>query len=269
MNRNQESIEQLKRLTQSAKNFYGNNYSPGFISHKNDVKHYLGEEYIPYDWGDDIDSPANDEYKKVYMNKNPNYNFLQKTQTQNLMQTPKPMQQTTQFQAPKPQTMKTQPTGLMPKQKLKGFGDYMVDYKEIANKIWDGAVKNYPIYKIGDAAGTLHAVKQNMDQHNLINGDNYYHRLGMCLNGQKDAETAVYSFLGGLAKEPADIAKKTYKDVRDGKAFWGSLWDNIKGSGKDIYNNYEATVYGLTNPDKDCRIWLEDLDINTNTWRNK
>ena len=33
--------------------------------------------------------------------------------------------------------------------------------------------------------------------------------------------------------------------------------------------DYEATVYGLTNPDKDCRIWLKDLDINTNTWRNK
>ena len=142
MNRNQESIEQLKRLTQSAKNFYGNNYSPGFISHKNDTKHYLGEEYIPYDWGDDIDSPANDEYKKVYMNKSPNYNFSQKPQTQNLMQTPKPMQQTTQFQAPKPQTMKTPTlsTSLMPKQKLKGFGDYMADYKEIANKIWDSAL---------------------------------------------------------------------------------------------------------------------------------
>ena len=108
MNRNQESIEQLKRLTQSAKNFYGNNYSPGFISHRNDTKHYLGEEYIPYDWGDDIDNPVNDEYKKVYMNKKPNYDFL-----------------------PKPQTQKIQPktlsTGLMPKQKLKGFGDYMAE----------------------------------------------------------------------------------------------------------------------------------------------
>ena len=50
-------------------------------------------------------------------------------------------------------------------------------------------------------------------------------------------------------------------------------WENIKKHGKDslkdLYNNYEATVYGLTNPDKDCRIWLKDLDINTNTWRNK
>ena len=128
MNRNQDSIEQLKRLTQSAKNFYGNNYSPGFISHRNDTKHYLGEEYIPYDWGDDIDSPANDEYKNVYLNKNPNYDFTPKTQ--NLMQTPKPLQPTTQFQAPKPQTMKTPTlsTSLMPKQKLKGFGDYMADY---------------------------------------------------------------------------------------------------------------------------------------------
>ena len=108
MNRNQESIEQLKRLTQAAKNFYGNNYSPGFISHKNDVRHYLGEEYIPYDWGDDIDSPANDEYKKVYMNKNPNYDFSQKPQTQKIQP-------------------KTLSTGLIPKQKLKGFGDYMAE----------------------------------------------------------------------------------------------------------------------------------------------
>jgi hypothetical protein len=108
-----------------------------------------------------------------------------------------------------------------------------------------------------------------MEQHNLINGDNYYHRLGMCLNGQKDAETAVYSFVDGFAKEGYDFVIKNYKDIKTNNFSWENIKKHGKDSLKDLYNNYEATVYGLTNPDKDCRIWLKDLDINTNTWRNK
>lgn len=36
--------------------------------------------------------------------------------------------------------------------------------------------------------------------------------------------------------------------------------DTIKDSLKDIGNNWQGTVYGVMNPDKDCKVWLEDLD---------
>lgn len=57
--------------------------------------------------------------------------------------------------------------------------------------------------------------------------------------------------------------------IKKYKIFWPSFGEILKDSGKDMKNNYEGVVYGLQNPDKSCRIWLNDLDINTNTWRNK
>ncbi|MBQ8870697.1 MAG: hypothetical protein IJ019_04905 [Alphaproteobacteria bacterium] len=151
----------------------------------------------------------------------------------------------------------TQTQNLAPKQNLKGFGN-------IANNIWDNTLSNYPTYKMGDAFGTLHATKRDMDmdKHNLINGDNYYHRLGMCLNGQKGLDSAIYSFGAGILKEGIDLYKKSIKGNQPWKK---SLSDSFK----DIKNNYEGTFYGLTNPDENCRVWLKDLDINTNTWKNK
>ena len=35
---------------------------------------------------------------------------------------------------------------------------------------------------------------------------------------------------------------------------------SLSDSYKDMKNNFEGLNYGLNNPDKDCRVWLEDLD---------
>ena len=145
----------------------------------------------------------------------------------------------------------------------------MADYKEIANKIWDSAFQYLPTSRMGDVAGTLHAVKQNMDQHNLIKGDNYYHRLGMCLNGQKGLDSALYSFGAGLLKEGYDLARKNHQDYKNNNLSWENFKNHVKDSVKDIKNNYEGTYYGLTNPNESCKMWLNDLDVNTNEWRNK
>ncbi len=111
---------------------------------------------------------------------------------------------------------------------------------------------------------TLKDAKKEMEQHNLINGDNYYHRLGMCRIGQMGGVGSVLSpRIGealGWAKEAHDIYKKSIK----GNAPW---CDTLLDSFKDLNNNYESMDWGLKNPDKDCRIWLKDLDINSNTWR--
>ena len=140
-----------------------------------------------------------------------------------------------------------------------GNRDLIADYKEIVKNIMKKAYEDYPVVKIGDAAGTLHAAKKEMDKTNLINSDNYYHRLGMCLNGQKGLDSAIYSLGWGLLKEGYDIARKTYNG--------NNLADTLTDSFKDMQNNVEGLRYGLTNPDKSCRIWLNDLDINTNSWK--
>ena len=140
-----------------------------------------------------------------------------------------------------------------------GNRDIIADYKEIVKNIMKKAYEDYPVVKIGDAAGTLYAAKKEMDKANLINSDNYYHRLGMCLNGQKGLDSAIYSLGWGLLKEGYDIARKTYNG--------NNLADTLTDSFKDMQNNVEGLRYGLTNPDKSCRIWLNDLDINTNSWK--
>ena len=89
------------------------------------------------------------------------------------------------MQEPK-QVQQNQP--LIPKQKNN-------DCNNTLSKIWKNTLSNYPTYKIGDAFGTLHATKKDMDNHNLINGDNYYHRLGMCLNAQKGFEVDAVELL--------------------------------------------------------------------------
>ena len=55
------------------------------------------------------------------------------------------------------------------------------------------------------------------------------------------------------------------KSIKGNKPWKESLSDSLK----DLQNNYEGTFYGLTNPDENCRVWLKDLDINTNKWKNK
>lgn len=145
----------------------------------------------------------------------------------------------------------------------------MADMQEIVENIMAKAFEDYPTVKMGDAAGTLYAAKKELNQRNLINGDNYYHRLGMCLNGQKGLESSLYSLFGGLLNEAKDVGLKSYDALKSDKPFWPSFWEILKDSGKDMKNNFEGSFWGLQNPDKSCRIWLKDLDINTNSWRNK
>lgn len=130
----------------------------------------------------------------------------------------------------------------------------MQAYKDILKD----AVSEYPPVKIGEVAGTLHAAKKEMDAVKKDGYDNYAHRLGMCLNAQRGLDSAAYSFIGGVLKEIYDIARKTPKK---------GIKEALKDSKKDMKNNIEGIIYGLTNPDKSCRIWLEDLDYGENEWK--
>lgn len=130
----------------------------------------------------------------------------------------------------------------------------------IMNIVFKGSEAfNFP-YRMGETLGTLKAAKDEMEQRNLIGGDNYSHRLGMCLNAQDGIDKAIYSLGFGLAKELlVDYPKKTLKGVSQIKI--------LKDGLKDMGNNIEGDVWGLTNPDKSCRIWLNDLDLSSNTWK--
>ena len=69
-----------------------------------------------------------------------------------------------------------------------------------------------------------------------------------------------------LAVLAESIARKITYDVADfikKTARGNPVLDTIKDSLKDIGNNWQGTVYGVMNPDKDCKVWLEDLD-----WKN-
>lgn len=135
--------------------------------------------------------------------------------------------------------------------------------KQMYLKILNDAVDDYPTVKMGDALGTLYAAKKEMDAIKKDGYDNYAHRLAMCLNAQKGLDSAVYSLGFGVGKEMKDIFCKT-TGWCDRKT---TLLDALKDSYKDMGNNIEGIDYGLTNPDKSCRIWLKDLDYGANKWK--
>lgn len=142
--------------------------------------------------------------------------------------------------------------------------------KQMYLKILNDAVDDYPTVKMGDALGTLYAAKQEMDQVKKDGYDNYAHRLGMCLNAQKGLDSAVYSLGLGVGKEIKDIYNKTHGYTNPKEFFTDfipSLYIALMDSYKDMGNNIEGIDYGLTNPDKSCRIWLKDLDYGANKWK--
>ena len=111
---------------------------------------------------------------------------------------------------------------------------------------------------------TLKDAKQEMDRINMVGYDNYAHRLAMCRIGQMGASGSILSprigEILGLGKEAYDIYNKSVKGSRP----WSkTLYDSFK----DLNNNYESLNWGLNNPDKDCRIWLKDLDFRENEWK--
>ncbi len=151
----------------------------------------------------------------------------------------------------------------------------------LSQKIVDKALGGLPEYQ------ALLKAKAEMDDAGLINGDNYYHRLGMCNIGQLEgiSETRkrnVSKMLGGL-KEANDFYKKVIakiprnpqalKEMRDNPiemlAFILHSTGDIYDSKKDMQNNKEGLNYGLNNLDKSCREWLEDLDYKNNKWKNR
>ena len=130
-------------------------------------------------------------------------------------------------------------------------------------KILKDAFSELPPVKAGEALGTLHASKKEMDAIKKDGYDNYAHRLGMCLNGQRGLDGAAYSLGWGILKEAKDIACKL-TGWCDRKTTFGKALEDSK---KDMSNNMEGLIYGLTNPDKSCRTWLNDLDYEKNKWK--
>ena len=104
-----------------------------------------------------------------------------------------------------------------------------------------------------------------MKKSDLVGGDNYYHRLAMCENAQKGLHHVITSLGGGIAKKGKDIFCKS-TGWCDNET---TLLDALKDSYKDMGNNIEGLYWGLTNPNGNCKIWLEDLDIGSKTWKNK
>lgn len=98
-----------------------------------------------------------------------------------------------------------------------------------------------------------------------INGaDNYYHRLAMCENAQMGYAEALVSLLGGVAKEGYDTYCKTFGKCDQPKI---GLVKALQDSGKDMKNNIEGLTLGLQNPEISCKLLLQDLDWETNTWK--
>lgn len=117
----------------------------------------------------------------------------------------------------------------------------------------------YPIYK------NLRLRQDQMKRDNIIGGDNYSHRLGMCDAGQLGMDGAIAALAGGVLKETRDIYCKTQGQCGEKKQSFGDAFNDSK---KDMLNNLEGLYYGLRYPDRDCRVWLKDLDLKTNTWKN-
>ena len=147
----------------------------------------------------------------------------------------------------------------------KAYSKYLKDMKETQafpflhrNKFFR-YMNCLPIKDVGmsalNAYKTLENNKREMDNLGLIDSDNYFHRKGMCEVAQNGMGDAIIGFSGGIVKEAADFIKKTARG--------NPVLDTIKDSLKDIGNNWQGTVYGVMNPDKDCKVWLEDLD-----WKN-
>jgi len=142
------------------------------------------------------------------------------------------------------------------------------EYDMVKDYVDEFETENYqhnPGYGLGYAMSILISAKKEMEKENLINGDNYYHRLAMCEIGkQAQKENIPYSllggFVGGILKEGYDFTKKNiFKENKMKNIFNDSI--------KDMNNNIEGLNFGLNNSKKSCRDWLRNLDIKTNSWK--
>lgn len=121
-----------------------------------------------------------------------------------------------------------------------------------------------PTYTIPMSLSNLMSAKSEMETLKRVGYDNYAHRLGMCESARMGKLGALSAIGLGILKEGKDLAEKTFglngqKKIGFKKA--------IEDSKKDMSNNMEGITFGLTNPEKSCRIWLENLDYKNNKWR--
>lgn len=138
---------------------------------------------------------------------------------------------------------------------MRGLADYLRNMS--VRKVADNALGWLPEYK------TLVDAQDEMKKVNKDGYDNYAHRLAMCRIGQMGGEGSILSpdigLILGLLKEVDDVRLKSIK----GDMPWA---ESLSDSWKDIKNNYQALNYGLTHPDENCRIWLNNLDYKNNKW---
>ena len=135
-----------------------------------------------------------------------------------------------------------------------------MDYSKYLVKALEEYVPAYkPIKNLIDKKRELDKLKGT----GIHGGDNYYHRLAMCENAQMGNLEAAISRIAGFGNEAKDIIKKTYGIGVERTPYIKNLRDSIK----DILNNDEGLNLGLQNPEKDCKILLQDLDWETNTWK--
>lgn len=130
----------------------------------------------------------------------------------------------------------------------------------------------YFYYKSEKFLAIKNSIKENTLKCNELNA----HRLGMCLNAQGGYFPAALSLGAGMLKEGKDIYCKAFDHKignignkvglcnRSNPLSFGEAWDD---SAKDMANNIEGIQYGLNNPQKSCRQWLNDLDYRNNRWR--
>lgn len=87
-------------------------------------------------------------------------------------------------------------------------------------------------------------------------GDNYAHREANIRNGQDGLSTGISSLAIGVAKEGYDIATKIARG--------DNVAEVLKDSAKDMKNNVEGVVLGLTHPNENPDKLLANLDLDTN-----
>ena len=133
------------------------------------------------------------------------------------------------------------------------------------SEIIDKVIKYIPTYSIVNSLTSLRNAKKEMDNKKDYGYDNYAHRLGMCESAKNGYIGALTGMSAGILKEGLDIARKTTGIGSKRIGFKKALED----SKKDMKNNIEGIKFGLTNDGKECRIWLDDLDYRSNTWRNE
>lgn len=114
--------------------------------------------------------------------------------------------------------------------------------------------------EIPSAYQTLKNNKDLMDKLGYDGSDNYFHRKGMCEATQNGLVAAGTALAGGVAKEGRDILKKAFVDEKP-------ILETLQDSAKDMGNNLEGLTYGLLNPLKDCKDWLDELDWYKNKWK--